>query len=301
MRNSALWMILHKMRTPFLVIIISYTISITGLLLIEGMDANGNAYQMTIFDAFYFVTYTATTIGFGETPFEFTYAQRLWVSAMIYLSVISWFYAVGTLVSLLQDKLFLSQIAQNKFKRQVNNIKESFVIILGYNYTTSEIIKIINDSDISLAKASDAIILGFNVRAVSTLKETEIDEVNIKYYSIIYNLVEDIEKCIKGLYDPETKEKMLGKVEIRKVFNVSKHGKIAGCYVQSGVARRNSNCRIIRDSVVIAESKIKVLKRFKDDAKEVTTAMECGISFDNFADFKEKDLIEIYELIKVDE
>ena len=148
MRNSALWMILHKMRTPFLVIIISYTISITGLLLIEGMDANGNAYQMTIFDAFYFVTYTATTIGFGETPFEFTYAQRLWVSAMIYLSVISWFYAVGTLVSLLQDKLFLSQIAQNKFKRQVNNIKESFVIILGYNYTTSEIIKIINDSDI---------------------------------------------------------------------------------------------------------------------------------------------------------
>ncbi|MBT4989691.1 MAG: translation initiation factor IF-2 [Rickettsiales bacterium] len=159
----------------------------------------------------------------------------------------------------------------------------------------------INDSDISLAKASDAIILGFNVRAVSTLKETEIDEVNIKYYSIIYNLVEDIEKCIKGLYDPETKEKMLGKVEIRKVFNVSKHGKIAGCYVQSGVARRNSNCRIIRDSVVIAESKIKVLKRFKDDAKEVTTAMECGISFDNFADFKEKDLIEIYELIKVDE
>jgi Trk K+ transport system NAD-binding subunit len=118
-----------------------------GLLLIDGIDSNGNSYQMSIFDAFYFVTYTATTIGFGETPFEFTYSQRLWVSAMIYISVISWFYAVGTLVSLLQDKLFLSQIAQNKLKRQVESLKENFVIILGYNYTTSEIIKIINETD----------------------------------------------------------------------------------------------------------------------------------------------------------
>jgi translation initiation factor IF-2 len=159
----------------------------------------------------------------------------------------------------------------------------------------------INDSDISLARASEAIILGFNVRTVATLKERDLDEVNIKYYSIIYNLVEDIEKSIKGLFGPEMKEKMLGKVEIRKVFNVSKQGKIAGCYVLSGVARRNSNCRIIRDSVVISESKIKVLKRFKDDAKEVTTAMECGISFDNFTEFKEQDQIEVYELIQVDD
>ena len=159
----------------------------------------------------------------------------------------------------------------------------------------------INDSDVSLAKASDAIILGFNVRTVSSLKENDISDINIKYYSIIYNLVEDVEKIIKGMFDPETKEKLLGKVEIRKVFNLSKHGKIAGCYVQSGIARRNSNCRIIRDSVVISDTKIKVLKRFKEDAKEVTTSMECGISFDNFSDFKEQDIIEVYELINVDE
>jgi voltage-gated potassium channel len=146
MKNSVLWVILYKMRIPFLVILISYSISIIGLLLIDGIDADGKPYSMTIFDAFYFVTYTATTIGFGETPYDFTYSQRLWVSAMIYLSVISWFYAVGTLVSLLQDKLFLTQIAQNKFGRQVLNLRESFIIILGYNYTTSEIIKIINGS-----------------------------------------------------------------------------------------------------------------------------------------------------------
>ncbi len=147
MRNSTLWIVLHKMRTPFLVIVISYTISIVGLLLIEGRDPSGNPYQMSIFESFYFVTYTATTIGFGETPYDFTYDQRLWVSAMIYLSVISWFYAVGTLVSLVQDKLFLSQIAQSRFAKQVKNLKEKFIIILGYNYTTSEIIKIINETD----------------------------------------------------------------------------------------------------------------------------------------------------------
>ncbi|MBL6785680.1 MAG: translation initiation factor IF-2 [Rickettsiales bacterium] len=159
----------------------------------------------------------------------------------------------------------------------------------------------INDSDITLAKASEAIIVGFNVRTVANIKDKDIDEVNIKYYSIIYNLVEDVEKLIKGLFDPETKEKILGKVEIRKVFNLSKNGKIAGCYVLNGVAKRNSKCRIIRDSVVISDTNIKVLKRFKDDVKEVTTGMECGISFDNFSDFKEQDQIEIYELVKVDE
>jgi voltage-gated potassium channel len=147
MKNSTLWMILHKMRLPFLVIVVSYTISIIGLLLIEGRTPTGEPYHMKIFEAFYFVTYTATTIGFGETPYEFTYDQRLWVSAMIYLSVISWFYAVGTLVSLVQDKLFLSQIKQSRFKHQVGNLQEKFIIVLGYNYTTSEIIKIINNTD----------------------------------------------------------------------------------------------------------------------------------------------------------
>ena len=132
------------MRIPFLVIVVSYTISILGLLIISGIDANGKPYQMTIFDAFYFVTYTATTIGFGETPFAFTYNQRLWVSIMIYISVISWFYAIGSLINLLQDKLLILQIKENKFKRQVKNLKEGFIIVLGYSNITNRIIKRIN-------------------------------------------------------------------------------------------------------------------------------------------------------------
>ena len=140
MKNSSLFIILQRMRKPFLVLIITYTIAIVGLLIIEGVDNNGNPYQMTIFDAFYFVTYTATTIGFGESPYDFTYSQKLWVSASIYITVLGWFYAMVTVIALLQDKLFLREIKRTKFKRQVKNIKEKFIIILGYNQITSEIV-----------------------------------------------------------------------------------------------------------------------------------------------------------------
>lgn len=141
MENSSLFIILHRMRVPFLVIIVTYTISIIGLLLIEGVDAQGNPHHMGIFDAFYFVSYMATTIGFGEAPFEFTYSQRIWVTFSIYLTVLGWFYGIGSLVSLLQDKLFLQEIERAKFRRQIKNLKEKFIIILGYNQITSEIIK----------------------------------------------------------------------------------------------------------------------------------------------------------------
>lgn len=141
MENSSLFIILQRMRIPFLVIVISYTIAIIGLLVIDGVDLDGQPYQMTIFDAFYFVTYTATTIGFGETPYEFTYSQRIWVTFSIYLTVLGWFYGIGSLVSLLQDKLFLEEIHKAKFLRQVKGLKEKFIIILGYNQVTSEIIK----------------------------------------------------------------------------------------------------------------------------------------------------------------
>lgn len=140
MENSSLFIILHRMRIPFLVIIITYTISITGLILIEGVDANGNPHHLGIFDAFYFVSYMATTIGFGEAPFEFNYSQRIWVTFSIYLTVLGWFYGIGSLVSLLQDKLFLQEIERAKFTRQIKNLKEKFIIILGYNQITSEII-----------------------------------------------------------------------------------------------------------------------------------------------------------------
>ena len=129
------------MRIPFLVIIITYTISIVGLILIEGIDKDGNAYHMGIFDAFYFVSYMATTIGFGEAPFEFTYSQRIWVTLTIYLTVFGWFYGIGSLVSLLQDKLFIQELERARFGRQIKGLKDKFIIILGYDQITSEIIK----------------------------------------------------------------------------------------------------------------------------------------------------------------
>ncbi len=142
MNDSSLWIILQRMRLPFVVITVTYTIAMVGMILIPGLDDQGNIYQMSIFDAFYFVTYTATTIGYGEYPYPFTYDQKIWVSMSIYLTVLGWFYGIGALVSLLQDKLFISEIAIAKFKKSVKNIKEDFIIILGYNETTSEIIKI---------------------------------------------------------------------------------------------------------------------------------------------------------------
>ena len=145
MRTSSLWLILQRMRTPFLIIILTYTISIIGLLLIEGVDAEGRAYRLSIFDAFYFISYTATTIGFGETPFAFTYPQRIWVSMSIFFTVTGWFYSLGSLVALLQDKLFLEEFARAKFRRNIAYLKEKYIIILGYNSITSEIIKKANE------------------------------------------------------------------------------------------------------------------------------------------------------------
>jgi len=141
MKNNSLWIILHRLRWPLIVIVTTYTIAIIGLLLIPGVDEQGNQYYMSIFDAFYFVTYTATTIGFGELPHTFTHAQRIWVSMSIYMLVVGWFYSIGVVVSLLQDKLFLNELAKANFKRHINNIDRPFVIILGYSYMTNEIIK----------------------------------------------------------------------------------------------------------------------------------------------------------------
>ncbi|MEJ2436450.1 MAG: ion channel [Sulfurovaceae bacterium] len=140
MNNNSLWLLLQKMRRPFIVIVVTYTIAIIGLISVDGVSANGEPYHMTIFDAFYFITYTATTIGFGETPFEFTYPQRIWVSMSIYVTVIGWFYGIGSLISILQDKLLIQEIAKTRFEGQVKKINESFFIILGYNNVTKKII-----------------------------------------------------------------------------------------------------------------------------------------------------------------
>ncbi|MDX1808089.1 MAG: NAD-binding protein [Sulfurospirillaceae bacterium] len=141
MKNSSLFLILQKMRIPFIVLIIAYTISIVGLVSISGVTSSGEPYHMSIFDAFYFVTYTATTIGFGETPYTFTYPQRIWVSMLIYLTVIGWFYSIGTIISLVQDKVLLKELSRAKFKKQIKNLKEDFFIILGFNSTTKKIIE----------------------------------------------------------------------------------------------------------------------------------------------------------------
>jgi Trk K+ transport system NAD-binding subunit len=184
------------MRKPFLVITITYTIAIIGFLIIQGVDNEGNPYQLTIFDAFYFVTYTASTIGFGELPFEFTYAQRIWASMSIYITVLGWFYGIGTLVSLLQDKLFLREIEKAKFKRQIKNLKDKFIIILGYNQITNEIINrtleqglravvIEKDED----KANELILENFtptvpvlvaDVHSSEALKEAGLEKINCK-------------------------------------------------------------------------------------------------------------------------
>ncbi len=123
MKNSSLFIVLQRMRKPFLVITITHTIAIIGLLIIDGLDNNGNSYNMTIFDAFYFVSYTATTIGFGETPYEFTYPKDCGLLFQFILTVLGWFYSIGMLVSLLQDKIFIREIQRAKFKRQVKRFK----------------------------------------------------------------------------------------------------------------------------------------------------------------------------------
>lgn len=148
MNNSSLWLFLQRMRTPFLIIIITYTISIIGLLIIDGVDTDGNLYKLTIFDAFYFISYTATTIGFGETPFAFTYPQRIWVSISIFFTVTGWFYSIGNLVALLRDNLFLQEFKKATFIRNVSSLRERFIIILGYNAITSEIIKKANEFEL---------------------------------------------------------------------------------------------------------------------------------------------------------
>ncbi|EIT85120.1 translation initiation factor IF-2 [Fictibacillus macauensis ZFHKF-1] len=153
----------------------------------------------------------------------------------------------------------------------------------------------ITESDIILASASNAIIIGFNVRPDNNAKRTaEAEKVDVRLHRIIYNVIEEIESAMKGMLDPEFAEKVIGQVEVRTTFKVSKVGTIAGCYVTEGKVTRDSTVRLIRDGVVIYEGKIDALKRFKDDAKEVNTGYECGITLEKFNDIKEGDVIEAY-------
>lgn len=150
MSDNALWLILQRLRRPLLVIIVTYAISILGLVLIPGADNDGNPYQLTFFDAFYFISYTASTIGFGETPYTFTYEQRLWVLVCIYLTVIGWFYGIGALVSVISDKTLKFELMRSRFRKQIRRIKSDFVIVLGYTYVNVEIIKKLLDAGLEV-------------------------------------------------------------------------------------------------------------------------------------------------------
>ncbi len=158
----------------------------------------------------------------------------------------------------------------------------------------------INESDITLARASKAIVIGFNVRANPTAREmAKRDGVDIRYYSIIYDVADDMKKAVEGLLEPELREKILGYAEIRQVISVSKVGKVAGCMVKEGLVKRGAKVRILRDSVVVYTGQLSQLKRFKDDVKEVKEGFECGMSFENFDDLKVGDMVECYEMEEI--
>ncbi len=155
----------------------------------------------------------------------------------------------------------------------------------------------ISDSDVTLAKASNAFIIGFNVRAIPHARDmARQDGVDIRYYSIIYDVADDIKKALEGILSPELKEKILGYAEIRNVFNITGVGKVAGCMITEGMVKRGAKVRLLRDNVVIHDGSLGQLKRFKDDVKEVKEGYECGMSFENYNDIQVGDFIECYEI-----
>ena len=159
----------------------------------------------------------------------------------------------------------------------------------------------INESDVILASASNAIIIGFNVRPDATAKDiAEREGVDVRLYRVIYNAIEDVEAAMKGMLDPVFEEKILGHAEVRQTFKASGVGTIAGAYVQDGIFERNCSCRLIRDGIVVFDGPLASLKRFKDDVKEVRSGYECGFVFENYNDIKEGDQVEAYKMVEIE-
>jgi translation initiation factor IF-2 len=158
----------------------------------------------------------------------------------------------------------------------------------------------ITESDVNLALASKAVLIGFNVRAdASARKLAESSGVDIRYYNIIYEAVDEVKAALSGMLTPEKRESVIGTVEVRQVFVISKVGTIAGCYVTDGVIKRNAGVRVLRNNVVIHQGELDSLKRFKDDVKEVKANFECGLSLKNFNDIQEGDILEVFEVVEV--
>jgi translation initiation factor IF-2 len=158
----------------------------------------------------------------------------------------------------------------------------------------------ISESDVLLATASDAIIVGFQVRpSPQARKLAEAEAIDIRMYSVIYKAIEEIQGAIEGMLAPKVEEKVTGNVEIREVFKISKVGAVAGCMVTDGKVYRNSKIRLIRDGVVVYTGELSSLKRFKDDVKEVSSGFDCGLTVDRFNDIKVGDYIEAYEEVEI--
>jgi translation initiation factor IF-2 len=158
----------------------------------------------------------------------------------------------------------------------------------------------ITESDVNLALASKAVIIGFNTRAdAAARKLAEASGVDIRYYNIIYEAVDEVKAALSGMLAPEKKENVLGLVEVRQVFRISKVGTVAGCYVTEGLIRRNARVRVLRDNVVIHDGELESLKRFKDDVREVKAGFECGLAIRSYNDVQVGDQLEVYEVQEV--
>ncbi len=159
----------------------------------------------------------------------------------------------------------------------------------------------INESDMNLAMTTDSIVLGFNVRADSGARKlAEKENIEIRYYSIIYQLIDEVKQALSGMLDPDMKEEIVGIAEVRDVFRSPKFGAIAGCMVIEGSVHRNKPIRVLRDNVVVYEGELESLRRFKDDVNEVRNNMECGIGVKDYTDVQPGDQIEVFDIVKVE-
>jgi translation initiation factor IF-2 len=192
-------------------------------------------------------------------------------------------------------------------KADVQGSAEALSEALGKLSTAEVTVNVLNsgvggitESDVNLAMASKGIVIGFNVRADSAARKlVEEEGIDLRYYSVIYDVIDDVKKAISGLLEPEIREQIIGIAEVKEVFRSPKFGAIAGCIVTSGVVRRNNPIRVLRDNVVIFEGELESLRRFKDDVGEVKSGTECGIGVKSYNDVKVGDQIEVFERVQV--
>jgi translation initiation factor IF-2 len=194
-------------------------------------------------------------------------------------------------------------VEQMMAKAQAGAATKSFTVVLKSDVQGSLLhaaVGGINESDVTLAKAAGAKIIGFNVRANPQAREmAKRDGVQITYYSIIYNVIDDAKAALSGMLAPTLREKFLGNAQIRQIFNITKTGKVAGCMVTEGIVKRGAKVRLLRDNVVIHEGTLKTLRRFKDEVREVREGFECGMAFENYDNIEVNDVIECFEVEEV--